>query len=306
MNESLHIKRLCLIGVGLIGGSLLRALRRAGVVDEIVGCGRNRTSLETALKLGVIDRIEQDPAKAVSAADMVVLAMPLGAMQGIFTAIAPALAADAVLTDVGSAKGCVVRAAEQAFAELPGGFVPGHPIAGTEKSGVESSFAELFDGRRVILTPTAQSSAMAISRTRAMWQACGAEVIEMGIAHHDEVLAATSHLPHMLAYSLVDMLARRDDSQEIFDYAASGFRDFTRIASSDPTMWHDIALANREALATLLDGFSLDLQKLAAAARAGNSDYLRTLFARAKQARDAFCETQEQGIKDEGRSKPNQ
>ncbi len=295
MNETLRIKRLCLIGVGLIGGSLLRALRRAGVVDEIVGCGRSRDSLEIALKLGVIDRIEQDPVQAVSDADMVVVAVPLGAMQSIFTAIAPVLAADAVLTDVGSAKASVVRAAEQAFADLPGGFVPGHPIAGTEKNGVEASFAELFDGRRVILTPTAQSSSTAVSRTRAMWQACGAEVIEMDITHHDEVLAATSHLPHMLAYSLVDMLARRDDSQEIFDYAAGGFRDFTRIASSDPTMWHDIALANQGALATLLEQFSLDLQKLAEVVREGDSDYLKTLFTRAKQARDEFCETQERG-----------
>ncbi len=290
MSESLRIKRLCLIGVGLIGGSLLRALRRAGMVDEIVGCGRNRNSLETALKLGVIDRIEQDPAKAVLAADMVVLAVPLGAMQSIFTAIAPALAADAVLTDVGSAKGSVVKAAERAFTELPNGFVPGHPIAGTEKSGVEASFAELFDGRRVILTPTANSSPTAVSRTRAMWQACGAEVIEMEIAHHDEVLAATSHLPHMLAYSLVDMLARRDDSQEIFDYVAGGFRDFTRIASSDPTMWHDIALANQDALAGLLEQFSLDLQKLAEAVRGSDSDYVKNIFTRAKQARDKYME----------------
>ncbi|HEB54797.1 MAG TPA: prephenate dehydrogenase/arogenate dehydrogenase family protein [Gammaproteobacteria bacterium] len=288
MSEPFRIKRLCLIGVGLIGGSLLRALRRADVVDEIVGCGRSRESLQSALKLGVIDHIEQDPAKAVLAADMVVLAVPLGAMQGIFSAIAPALAADAVLTDVGSAKGSVVRAAEQAFSELPSGFVPAHPIAGTEKSGVEASFAELFDGRRVILTPTAQSSPAAVRQTRAMWQACGAEVIEMDVAHHDEVLAATSHLPHMLAYSLVDMLARRDDSQEIFDYAAGGFRDFTRIASSDPTMWHDIALANEDALATLLEQFSLDLQKLAEAVREGDSDYLKSMFTRAKQARDEF------------------
>ncbi len=140
----------------------------------------------------------------------------------------------------------------------------------------------------MILTPTAQSSENAIARTRAMWRACGAQVVEMDIAHHDAVLAATSHLPHMLAYSLVEMLARRDDSEEIFDYAAGGFRDFTRIASSDPTMWHDIALANRDALASLLEQFSVDLQKLAAAAREGDSDYLKNIFTRAKQARDRY------------------
>ncbi len=290
MNETLRIKRLCLIGVGLIGGSLLRGLRRAAVVDEIVGCGRNRDSLETALKLGVIDRIEQDPAKAVVNADVVVLAVPLGAMQSIFAAIAPALSADVVLTDVGSAKASVVEAAKKVFTPLPAGFVPGHPIAGTEKSGVQASFAELFDGRRVILTPTSKSSTAAIKCVRAMWQACGAQVMEMDISHHDEVLAATSHLPHMLAYSLVDMLARRDDSQEIFDYAAGGFRDFTRIASSDPSMWHDIAVSNQDALATLLDQFSHDLQKLAEAVREGDSDYLKNLFTHAKQARDKFME----------------
>lgn len=290
MTNTVHIKRLCLIGVGLIGGSLLRALRRAGVVDEIVGCGRNCDSLETALKLGVIDQIEQNPAQAVIGADVVVLAVPLGAMQSIFAAIAPVLEKDAILTDVGSAKGSVVKAAKTAFAELPAGFVPGHPIAGTEKSGVEASFAELFDGRRVILTPTSKSSKAAIERTRAIWQACGAEVIEMDIAHHDEVLAATSHLPHMLAYSLVEMLARRDDRDEVFACAAGGFRDFTRIASSDPTMWHDIALANQAALASLLEQFSDDIQKLAVAVREADSDYLKTLFTDAKQARDQFCE----------------
>lgn len=274
----------------MIGGSLVRALRKANVVDEIVGCGRNRESLETALKLGVIDRIEQSPAKAVVGADVVVLAVPLGAMQSIFAAISSTLDADVVLTDVGSAKASVVAAAKKVFTELPTGFVPGHPIAGTENSGVEASFAELFESRRVILTPTSQSSTAAIARTRAMWQACGAEVIEMDIAHHDEVLAATSHLPHMLAYSLVDMLARREDNQEIFDYAAGGFRDFTRIASSDPSMWHDIALSNQDALASLLDQFSGDLQKLAEAVREGDGDYLKILFKRAKQARDAFCE----------------
>ncbi len=288
MSGPLRIKRLCLIGVGLIGGSLLRALRRAGVVDEIVGCGRNRDSLEKALKLGVIDRIEQDPAQAVAGADIVVLAVPLGAMETIFTAIAPGLGNETILTDVGSAKASVVEAASKVFTELPAGFVPGHPIAGTEKSGVEASFAELFEGRRVILTPTSKSSAAAIERVRAMWQACGAEVVEMDIAQHDEVLAATSHLPHMLAYSLVEMLARRQDSEEIFACAAGGFRDFTRIASSDPTMWHDIALANQEALAALLEQFSDDLQALAGAVREGDSDYLKTLFTHAKQARDEF------------------
>ncbi len=283
-------QRLCVIGVGLIGGSLARALREAGAVAEIVGCGRNTTQLDKACELGVIDRYETDPARAVYGADAVVLAVPLGTMKAIMTAIAPVLADDCLLTDVGSVKGSLVRDAREVFGQLPANLVPGHPIAGTENSGVEASFATLFRLRRVILTPTENTSPAMIARTRAMWQACGAEVVEMGVEHHDEVLAATSHLPHMLAYSLVDTLARRDDSQEIFDYAAGGFRDFTRIASSDPDMWHDICLANHDALVKMLEAYSDDLRELAAAVKNADSDFIKQMFTRAKQARDAYCE----------------
>ena len=288
-----RIERLGLVGVGLIGGSLALALREAGAVGEIVGCARRREHLETAKRLGVIDRATTDPAEAARGADMVVLAVPLGAMQPAMAAIAPVLEPDAVLTDVGSAKTSVVRAARAVFETLPGGFVPGHPIAGTEKSGVEAAFPELFRERRVILTPLASSAPAAVARVQAMWEACGAHVVEMTPDHHDEVLAATSHLPHMLAYALVDTLARMDDSREIFDFAAGGFRDFTRIASSDPQMWHDICLANHDALVKMLEAFSDDLRLLADAVRRADSRFLLDTFTRAKAARDAFCKNHE-------------
>ena len=288
--SSVLISRLCIIGVGLIGGSLARALRNASAVTEIIGCGRDPDHLQKAQALGVIDRYTTDLAEAVAGADMVVLAVPLGAMQGVMQRIAPALTSSCILTDVGSAKGSVVNAAKQVFKDMPPNLIPGHPIAGTEKSGVEASFAELFQNRRVILTPTETSDAEALQKVRLMWETCGARVVEMGVAHHDEILAATSHLPHMLAYALVDTLARMDDSREIFDFAAGGFRDFTRIASSDPDMWHDICLANHDALVKVLEAFSDDLRLLADAVRRADSEFLKDTFTRAKQARDAFCD----------------
>ena len=287
--RNFSIQQLCIIGVGSIGGSLACALRKAGVVKEIVGVGRNTENLKTAVQLGVIDRYELDLQKAVNSADIVVLAVPLGAMESIFRIIAPHLKENTILTDVGSTKGSVVQAAENAFGVLPPNLVPAHPIAGTEKSGVEAAFSELFNARRIIITPTSVSDKNAIFQVRSMWEACGAEVVEMEVAHHDQVLAATSHLPHMLAYTLVDTLARMDDSQEIFDYAAGGFRDFTRIASSDPQMWHDICLANHDALVNVLERFSSELKDLTEAVKHNDSDYLKSIFTRAKQARDTFC-----------------
>lgn len=283
------IKQLTIIGVGLIGGSLARALKRAGVVEEIVGAGRDAGHLQRALQLGVVDRIETALPTAVRGADMVLVAAPVGAMEGIFRAIAPTLPAGAVLTDAGSTKASVVEAARRAFGELPANFVPGHPIAGTEKSGVEASFAGLFEGRRVILTPTENSAPEAVTRVREMWQQAGAEVVETGVGHHDELLAATSHLPHLLAFALVDTLATLDDKQEIFEFAAGGFRDFTRIASSDPQMWHDICVHNEPALLKMLGRFEADLEKLRLAIANNDSDYLLKVFTRAKSARDQFC-----------------
>lgn len=285
------INRLAIIGVGLIGGSLARALRKAGVVNEIVGCGRNEGSLRRAVEIGVIDRYALDMVQAVRGADMIVISVPVGSMGDVFRAIVPALDDNAVITDVGSTKASVVEAAIAACGHVPNNFVPGHPIAGTERSGVEASFAELYKRRRVILTPLTDTNPQAVERVYKMWEAAGAEVESMEVQHHDEVLAATSHLPHILAFGLVDSLARMEDTREIFRYAAGGFRDFTRIASSDPQMWTDICLANRQALLQVLEHFAEDLAGITAAIDKADGEHLRKVFQRAKTARDRFCET---------------
>ncbi|GAB4294645.1 MAG: hypothetical protein Kow0096_11010 [Thiohalomonadaceae bacterium] len=282
------IRRLCIIGVGLIGGSLARALKAAGVVGEVIGYGRDAAQLQLAVELGVIDRAETDLATALSGADVVVLAIPVGAMEGVLCAMAQYLGGDTIVTDVGSTKGSVVAAAERAFGTVPPRFVPGHPIAGTERSGVAASFAGLYHQRRVILTPLAHTDPAAMATVRTMWQAAGAEVVEMTVQHHDEVLAATSHLPHVLAYTLVDTLARMEEHTDIFRFAAGGFRDFTRIASSDPRMWHDICLANREAILKVLDRYTADLAAVRGAIARGDGAALLHTFGRAKKARDAF------------------
>jgi prephenate dehydrogenase len=287
---SATIDRLAVIGVGLIGGSLARALRAAGVVGEVVGCGRGRANLEQAVELGVIDRFSHDIGEAVRDADLVFLAVPLGAMAGAFAALRGHLPPGALITDGGSAKGSVVRDCRAEAPELLARFVPGHPIAGTENNGVGASFAELYQNRRVILTPLPENAADAVERVRSMWQACGAEVTEMSVAHHDEVLAATSHLPHMLAFGLVDMLARMKENDEIFRYAAGGFRDFTRIASSNPVMWRDICIANREALGPMLSAFADEMNLLARRINDADGDALLEIFERAKAARDRYVD----------------
>ena len=284
------IRKLAIIGVGLIGGSMARALRDEGVVQEVVGCGRGTANLEKAVELGVIDHYTHEVGTAVQGADFVVLAVPLGAMQASFEAMQGQLAEGVVVTDVGSVKGSVVQDARRVFGEVPGFFVPGHPIAGTERSGVEAAFPELFRNRRVILTPVESTDSDALLRVEQVWQLCGAEVTRMSVEHHDEVLAATSHLPHMLAYSLVDSLARMKENDEIFRYAAGGFRDFTRIASSNPTMWRDICLANSEALGQMLQRFAIELKDLAALLQQGDSAGLLELFERAKSARDRYVD----------------
>jgi prephenate dehydrogenase len=284
------IERLAIFGVGLIGGSLARALREAGAVGEVVGCGRGLPNLERAVELGVIDRFDQDPAAAVAGADMVFLAVPLGAMRAVLEAIKDRLSPEAVVTDGGSVKGSVVADARAAFGYMPPRLVPGHPIAGTERSGVDASFATLYRDRRVILTPVQETDPEAVALVESMWRACGADVTRMSVVHHDEVLAATSHLPHMLAFGLVDSLARMDETEEIFRYAAGGFRDFTRIASSSPVMWRDICMANREALSAMLARFSVEITDLAQAIRLGDGQYLLEVFERAKLARDRYVE----------------
>jgi len=286
----MKIRRLAVIGVGLIGGSLARALRAAGMVEEVVGCGRSQANLDQAVSLGIIDRYSHDVGEAVQGADMVFVAVPLGAMRDAFAAMQGKLAGDAIITDGGSAKASVVADARTAFGELPARFVPGHPIAGTEKNGAAAAFAELYQDRRVILTPLAGTDPAATARVRAMWEACGAQVSEMSVEHHDEVLAATSHLPHMLAFGLVDALARMKENDEIFRYAAGGFRDFTRIASSNPVMWRDICVANKTALSKMLAAFAEEMADLADTIARGDAEHLLEVFERAKSARDRFVD----------------
>ncbi|OOZ39738.1 prephenate dehydrogenase [Solemya pervernicosa gill symbiont] len=283
------IGKLAIVGVGLIGGSLARAAKRAGIVSEVVGIGRDDASLQRGVELGVIDRFTTDIGSGVADADMVVIAVPLATISKLLPQLKASMPADAVLTDVGSAKASVVEDVRTVFGQIPANFVPGHPIAGTEKSGVEASFAELFDNRRVILTPLPESAPEAIAKVRLLWEQAGAEVIEMGVEHHDEVLAATSHLPHVLAYALVDALARGEQGEEIFRYAAGGFRDFSRIASSHPVMWRDICLANRGAILKMLKHFTDDLNEIADSIEKGDGDHLLELFSRAKAARDRYC-----------------
>ncbi|MFT4563942.1 MAG: prephenate dehydrogenase [Gammaproteobacteria bacterium] len=282
------IQRLCIIGVGLIGGSLARALRSAGAVGSVIGCGRGEANLKSAVRLGVIDEYSFDPASAADGADMIVVATTLGASPAMFDKIASKITRDTVVTDVGSAKRRTLEAARQSFGNEVARFVPGHPIAGTEKSGVEASFADLFREHRVILTPDPTTDADALEKVTKMWRTTGAIVSNMNADQHDSVLAATSHLPHMLAYALVDCLSSMDASADIFRFAAGGFRDFTRIASSSPEMWSDIAIDNREALLAALTNFSATYDELVKALAAGDKDTLVNLFGRAKAARDAF------------------
>ena len=280
------IDRLCIIGVGLIGGSLAMALRKAGAVAEIVGCSRHLANLERAQGLGVIDRYSTEVAHAVIDADVVVIASPLGAVRAIFSAMQETMPSRAIITDVGSAKRCVVEDARAVFGEVPPGLVPAHPIAGTEKSGVEAAFGELFENQRVILTPVPETRPDARQQIEDMWRTTGAEVVTLDPDYHDEVLAATSHLPHMLAYTLVDTLGRMQQRDEIFRFAAGGFRDFTRIASSDPTMWHDICIANRSALVKVLERFETELERTLEKVKAGDGEAIKALFTRAKRLRD--------------------
>ncbi len=282
------IDRLAIIGVGLIGSSLALALKQAAAVGHVIGYGRKLENLERGIELGVIDSLATTVADCVRDADVIVVAVPLGAMRQLFTELKVSAGRDAVITDVGSAKGSVIAAAKQELGDLLPRFVPGHPIAGTEQSGVEAGFASLYRGRRVILTPLEQTDADAVEMIDDMWQHCGAIMEYLSVEHHDKVLAATSHLPHMLAYALVHHLSNLNDHEEIFRYAAGGFRDFSRIASSDPVMWRDVCLANGDALVTLIDQYQQELERIASAIRDGDADELLKLFGRAKSERDSL------------------
>ncbi|WGZ92450.1 MAG: prephenate dehydrogenase/arogenate dehydrogenase family protein [Candidatus Thiothrix putei] len=282
------IKKLVIFGVGLIGGSLALALREAHFCETVVGCSRNAVHLQKAVELGVIDSFSLDPAEAVRDADMVLLAVPMGAMRYLLQQIKPALSADAILTDAGSTKGSIVAEVAQVFgADFPR-FVPGHPIAGREKSGVEAAIPDLYVNRRVILTPQAHTDADAVAKVEAMWRVTGALLEQMPVELHDQVLAATSHLPHVLAFSLVDTLLNMPQREDILRYAAGGFRDFTRIASSDPVMWRDICLTNRAAILEVINAFQHNLGEFAALIEAQDGEALHKRMTHAKQARDNY------------------
>lgn len=282
------IEKLTIIGVGLIGGSLARALREAEYVREIIGYSHSVGTLQQAVDLGVIDRAEVSLSDAARGADMIVIATPIGAMPEIFTQLQSALNDQTIVTDVGSVKGDVIAAARASLGARFSHFVPGHPIAGTEQSGVAASFADLFQRRRVILTPEHDTDSVALTQVRAMWESAGAQIMTMTAEEHDRILATSSHLPHMLAYCLVDMVVRHDDYRAIMECAGGGFRDTTRIAASDAVMWRDICLANREALLDAMRQYQDDFTALIAAIEKGDGALLLQTFTRAKHVRDSL------------------
>lgn len=285
---SVMIERLAIIGVGLIGGSLVRALREAGALKSVVGIGRSRANLEEALSLGICDEITQDPAEGVRGADVVFISVPVCAIPGVVAAIAPFLAPGCIVTDGGSVKTAIVGECE---ALMPPGcfFVGGHPIAGTEHTGAAASFATLYRGRRCILTPTERTDATALELVAGLWRLAGADVCFMEPGHHDRIFAEISHLPHMAAYALVHAVGTADvEGENVLSYTAGGFRDFTRIASSDPSMWRDIALMNRNALLKSIDGFSASMAELRRRIETGDGAGLSKFFTTAKQFRDGI------------------
>lgn len=280
------IEKLAIIGVGLIGGSLARDLRALDAVDEIVGYGRSVGNLQRAVELGVIDSAAASVRDAVVGADVVVVAVPVGSIGPVLEDIVSVIGDSTVVTDVGSVKQSVIESARATLGPRFPLFVPGHPIAGTEHSGVEASIEGLFRSRRVLLTPTPDTDAGALNRVNDIWEAVGAEVIVMDAFEHDQILAASSHLPHMIAFALMDMLVRMDEHREIFAFSAGGLRDTTRIAGSDPTMWRDIVLANRDTLLAALSQYREDIGELIAAIERGDGEWLFDTFSRARAARE--------------------
>jgi len=297
------VRRLALIGIGLIGSSIARGARRWGLAEEIVVQSRRAETVETARRLGLGDRYTTSAAEAAADADLVILCIPVGACEAVAREIAPALKPGAIVSDVGSVKASVIR---QVAPHLPGHahFVPAHPVAGTEYSGPEAGFAELFVRRWCILTPTAASPAAAVDTVAAFWRGLGSEVEIMDAERHDLVLAITSHVPHLIAYNIVGTAAHLEEvtQSEVMKFAAGGFRDFTRIAASDPTMWRDVFLHNKDAVLEMLGRFSEDLTALQRAIRWGEGDVLFDLFTRTRAIRRGIIEAgQETAVADFGR-----
>ena len=287
-----RINTLALVGVGLIGGSFALALKKAGMVGRVIGVGRSAANLEKARELGIIDEVVADAGAAAARADLVLVAVPVAQTGAVFRAIASQLAPGCVVTDAGSTKQDVVVLARAAFGAKLGQFVPAHPIAGAENSGAAAARAELYQGRKVVITPLPETAPAALERVRAAWLACGAQLHSMQPAEHDAVFAAVSHLPHLLAYALVHEVALHDNAATLFDYAASGFRDFTRIASSHPEMWRDICVANRGAILAELKRYQGQLGELQAMLEAGDAAALEAVFERARSARDGWLKRQ--------------
>ena len=286
--------RVALIGLGLVNSSLARVLRNKAPATEIVGCARSQATIDKATELGFVDRVTLDPAEAVEGCDLVVLGSPVGTFTALAARIGPHLAEGAILTDVGSVKKAVFAALSP---HVPSGvhLIPGHPVAGTEHSGPEAGFAEMFEGRWCILTPPPDADPAAVERVAALWRMAGMSVEQMSADHHDAVLAITSHLPHLIAYNIVGTVTdlEEETKEEVFKYAAAGFRDFTRIAASDPVMWRDIFLTNREAVLEMLGRFSEDLSALQRAIRRGDGAYLETLFTRTRAIRRGVIEAKQ-------------
>jgi len=281
--------RLVVVGVGLIGGSLALALKHAGAVQSVVGIGRDRSNLDAARGLGIADRIyslDEPWTKELATADLVVLATPVGSMAALFAAIAPALGASTLITDVGSTKQDVIAAARMHLGAALPRFVPGHPIAGSERSGASAASAALFRDRSVVLTPLAETDSNAVAKVGTCWARCGATVHILDAARHDTILAAVSHLPHVLAYALVADVARRADGAEYLGYAGTGFRDFTRLAASEPAMWRDVCFANAAALRRELALYRAELERIDALMAQGDKAALLALFERARTARE--------------------
>ncbi len=287
------LRKLLICGVGLIGGSFALAQKAAGGVGEVVGIGRSRATLDQAIGLGVIDRAADDWDDALADADLILLAMPVGQMEAVLRELAPRLSPKTLITDGGSTKRDVVAAAYRVLGDKVGQFVPGHPIAGAEKSGVAAAAADLYRGRRVVLTPLPENTPAALARVRAAWEGCGAEVSELTPDAHDRTFAAVSHLPHLLAFALVHEFAGRPDSGQLFGFAAGGFRDFTRIASSHPEMWRDICVANRAPLIEELDAYLAELLRARVMLAAADGAALQAMFGLARSARDAWLEAAE-------------
>ena len=277
--------KITLFGVGLIGGSFARALKEAGQVEQIVGVERSEAALARALELGIVDQAATSVADAVRGADLVMIAAPVAQTANILTEIKPHLEPGTIVTDAGSTKSGVVEAAQAVLGDLAAQFVPGHPIAGRETNGPDAAITDLYAKRKVVLTPLEQNAPELVQKVAEAWQACGAEIHYLTPGEHDEVFAAVSHLPHLLAYALVDNIACKSNADLLFQYAASGFRDFTRIAGSSPEMWRDITLANKEALLALLDSYIAQLHAMRDMVANADGEALTDVYANAQRAR---------------------